>query len=270
MKRLHLFEFMDYDWFPKMLRDLITDVLQEMVTKSQLFDGIIPIIQKVMQKANTNQIIDLCSGGGGPWLRLIEHLQHEDKSVKLILTDKYPNKEITGRITSEYKGKADYLSIPVDAAKVTPELKGVRTLIGGFHHMKPPIARAILADAAEQRVGIGVFETMSMSRRMKWLTLPIQILFSPLLLIYLWVISAKAMRGSLPTVSARLFFTYLFPVAPLVMMFEAFVSGVRIYTKEELEEMTASLQIKGYTWEVGMSRAQKNLPPIIYLIGYPE
>lgn len=72
MKRVHLFEFMDFEWFPKFLRDLITDVLYSMASKETFFLQIIPIVKKVQTQTNSNQIVDLCSGAGGPWLSIIE------------------------------------------------------------------------------------------------------------------------------------------------------------------------------------------------------
>jgi hypothetical protein len=270
MKRLQLFEFMDFDWFPKFLRDLITDVLNSMATKGATYEDIIPVIQKVMSKSDTNQVVDLCSGGGGPWLLMLDKMHKEDDSVSLTFTDKFPNKEAIDRITKDYKGKVNYRSTSVDASEVPADLKGVRTIFGGFHHMNPSVAKAIFADAAKRREGIVVGEAMMMPPAVAWFTLPIQILISPLFLIFYWFQFAKVMSGNPKTVLGRLIFTYLIPIAPLVMMFDAFVSMVRVYTKKDLEEIVNSINIKGYTWEVGMIQNKKNQPPILYAAGYPN
>ncbi|BDG78967.1 hypothetical protein ABS751_09490 [Bacillus subtilis] len=270
MKRLQLFEFMDFEWFPKFLRDLITDVLNSMLKKGSPYDDIIPVIKKVMKKSDTNQIVDLCSGGGGPWLGMIDTLQKEDESVKLTLTDKFPNKEAIERITKDCNNKLVYIPESVDAAEVPADLKGMRTIFGGFHHMNSSDAKAIFKNAAEKRQGIVVGESMLMPPGFAWTILPILILLSPLFLIFYWIQFAKVIRGDIQTIFARLIFTYLIPIAPLVMMFDGFVSIVRIYTKKDLEEIVHSIEAEGYTWEVNMVQTKKNQPPIVYAAGYPN
>ncbi|MEC0251908.1 hypothetical protein [Bacillus halotolerans] len=270
MKRLQLFEFMDFEWFPKFLRDLITDVLNSMLKKGSPYDDIIPVIKKVMKKSDTNQIVDLCSGGGGPWLGMIDTLQKEDESVKLTLTDKFPNKEAIERITKDCNNKLVYIPESVDAAEVPADLKGMRTIFGGFHHMNSSDAKAIFKNAAEKRQGIVVGESMLMPPGFAWTILPILILLSPLFLIFYWIQFAKVIRGDIQTIFARLIFTYLIPIAPLVMMFDGFVSIVRIYTKKDLEEIVHSIEAEGYTWEVNMVQTKKNQPPIVYVAGYPN
>ena len=64
MKRIHLFEFEDFDWFPSFLRNYMTDFLQFLTNKTKLFKAIIPILEKGIDKSEGNQIIDLGSGGG--------------------------------------------------------------------------------------------------------------------------------------------------------------------------------------------------------------
>ncbi len=75
---------------------------------------------------------------------------------------------------------------------------------------------------------------------------------------FYWVQFAKVIRGDIQTVFARLIFTYLIPIAPLVMMFDGFVSIVRIYTKKDLEEIVHSIEVEGYTWEVNMVQTKKS------------
>jgi hypothetical protein len=48
--------------------------------------------------------------------------------------------------------------VPVDATSVPPEFAGARTMFLSFHHHPPERARAILRDAFDKRIGIGVFE----------------------------------------------------------------------------------------------------------------
>jgi len=61
----HLFEFEDLDWFPDTIRESMTDYLRYLITALNFYKPIIPLIIKGLNQTNTNQIIDLCSGGGG-------------------------------------------------------------------------------------------------------------------------------------------------------------------------------------------------------------
>ena len=74
MKRIHLFEFEDQPWFPKLFRRFITDLIQYQQTTFDVYTPVVPKIMEIMQKLNCRQIIDLCSGSGGPLLRIQEIL----------------------------------------------------------------------------------------------------------------------------------------------------------------------------------------------------
>ena len=69
MKRVHWFEFMDFKWFPNFLRDIITDTIK-VSDKNPMFDRIVSVIVNALYQSKTNTVVDLCSGGGGPWFRL--------------------------------------------------------------------------------------------------------------------------------------------------------------------------------------------------------
>jgi len=98
MKRWHLFEFEDQNWFPNQFRNLITDLLQYQLTTWGVYKTIISEIKKMMQKLNCNHLIDLCSGGGGALLQIKETLDQEGYPVSITLTDKYPNVDAFQRI----------------------------------------------------------------------------------------------------------------------------------------------------------------------------
>ncbi|WP_054741600.1 hypothetical protein [Cellulosilyticum ruminicola] len=267
MKRVQLFEFMDLKYFPSFLRNLNTDVLELINSKGQTFDAMIPIIDDVSKKSKTNQIVDLCSGGGGAWIRLSKLLKEKNTNVRIKLTDKFPNSKAIKRINS-MQSVIKYEENSVDALNVPKNLQGVRTIFGGFHHMKEDVAKAILKKAKDDKQGIVISEAMLMPPKLAWITLPIQILLLPLMLIYYWIMYAKVMKGSPLTVVARLLFTYLIPIAPLTMIFDSFISIVRIYDKQMLEEMVQPLQGDDYTYKVDIVRTNDKLPPVVYVIGY--
>jgi hypothetical protein len=118
----------------------------------------VPLLVKAMQHARTTEIVDLCSGGAGPWKRLQRQLADAGWPVRIKLTDKYPHPAALRGWAATSQSGVEYVPDPVDALDVPPSLKGMRTLFEGFHHFEPPDAKSILRDAFEKRLAIGIFE----------------------------------------------------------------------------------------------------------------
>jgi hypothetical protein len=137
LQRIHLFEFLDLPWYPQTFRRMQTDYLQFAASMGMGHQNLVPLLSKAMQHAGTAQIVDLCSGGSGPWMRLQEHFKRAGLSVSIKLTDKYPHPEAVHKWAGASPQGIEYLSEPVDAMQVPPHLKGMRTLFEGFHHLSP-------------------------------------------------------------------------------------------------------------------------------------
>ena len=67
MRRAELFEIHDHSRFPTFLRDLVTDALQALWNFSNSYKPILPLLRNALDVVGTREILDLCSGGGGPW-----------------------------------------------------------------------------------------------------------------------------------------------------------------------------------------------------------
>ena len=65
-----------------------------------------------------------------------------------------------------------------------------------------------------------------------------------------------------------LFWSYVVPVLPIVLLFDSAVSVLRIYSVDELRGLTAGL--KGYRWDVGRVRSRRLPITLTYLVGVPE
>src|SRR6185503_1565927 len=152
--RRHLVELHDLPWCPPSLRDALTDFLAFSLNLARAYDPAGPLLRRAVRRAGARRIVDLCSGAGGPWGRLAK-----DVGVPVLLTDLYPHR---GRRVA---GQLPFHPEPVDARAVPETLDGFRTIFTAFHHFRPAEARAILADAVQQRQGIAVFEA---ARRAPW------------------------------------------------------------------------------------------------------
>lgn len=245
MKRLHLVELEDLPGWPKVLRNGMTDYLETVVRLANPYRVIVPKLAAALEACQATHVLDLCSGAGGPWGTLLPLLNEPRPDV--LLTDFYPNPA---------GAKLPYHPEPVDATAVPETLSGFRTLFASFHHFRPAQARAILADAVEKRQGIAVFEGTAR-------TVPavLGMLFVPLAV---WLITPQIR----PVRPAQLFWTYLIPVLPLVILFDGIVSCLRTYTPDELRELVAGLD--DYTWEIGSEPVPRSPIPITYLIGLPK
>jgi hypothetical protein len=261
MKRIHLFEFLDLPWYPQTFRRMQTDYLQFAASLGMGHQNLVPLIAKAMQHAGTTEIMDLCSGGTGPWMRLQEHFKQAGMSVSIRLTDKYPQLEAVEKWAGTSSQGIEYLPEPVDAMQVPPHLKGMRTLFEGFHHFKPQQARLILQDALEKRAAIGIFEA-SLKPPLE----PFLLLLAPLMTLLGYLFATPFIK---PRTLSRFFWTYLIPIVPLATCWDGVVSLLRVYSLPELQELTAALQGAGYTWEAGQASTGTPLFVFIYLLGYP-
>lgn len=259
MRRLHLIEIEDQAWFPRYLRDAVTDILQFTFNTIGLYRPVIPQLDRALRMSGAQSVVDLCSGGGGPWVGLQRLLEKEHNlTVQVRLSDKYPNFAALRRLRGISDGKVTFHPDPVDAKAVQPALKGFRTMFTCFHHFQPEEAREILQNAVHSGEGIGVFEIPQ--RR------PLTILFT-----FLMPISALVFAPVVrPFRWSRLVWTYLIPVVPFVLLFDGIVSCLRAYSSAGLAELADGLGVSGYRWEAGEVR-QGILPiRVTYLVGWPE
>lgn len=237
MPRLHLFEIHDQPWCPRSLRDALTDFLQFTINLGRTYEAVLPLLRDAIARTGASRVVDLCSGGGGPWCRW-----RDDFPVPVVLTDKYPN-------TLAH-------AAPVDATAVPTDLTGFRTVFTAFHHFRPAEARAILTDAVRQGQGIGVFE---ISRRA-----PVEIAVIALT----WLAVVAFVPFIRPFRWSRFFWTYLPPVLPLVGLFDGIVSCLRTYSPAELRALLHGLDT--YDWQVGETRSPWSPLVVTYLVGVPK
>ena len=261
MKHIRLFEFTDQDWYPKVFRRIQTDYLQFASTRGAGHQNLIPLFTRALKQTGNMDIVDLCSGGTGPWLKLREQLEQAGLKVKVTLTDKYPNPESVQWWAETTHGDICYLSESVDALYVPDHLPGMRTMFEGFHHFKPEHARQILQDAVNKRAAIGIFDA-SLKRPQG----PIIFALSPLMTILGYLFATPFI---LPRTWSRFLWTYLLPVVPLATCWDGLVSFLRVYSPQELTEMVESLQGDAFKWEIGQASTGTPLFVFSYLIGYP-
>ena len=258
---MQLFEFTDQPWYPQVFRRIQTDYLQFATTRGAGHQNLVPLFEKALQQSGTMEIVDLCSGGTGPWVRLCEQLHHAGLQVKVTLTDKYPSPEAIQKWARASLEGIEYLPQAVDAMNVPSHLKGMRTMFEGFHHFKLEQARLILQDACDKGVAIGIFEAS-----LKPPQGPLIFLLSPLMTLLGYIFATPFIQ---PRTWSRFLWTYLLPIVPLATCWDGLVSFLRVYSQSELKELIKPLEQERYRWEIGQASTGTPLFVFTYLLGYP-
>jgi hypothetical protein len=218
-----------------------------------------PHIARLMRETGETHILDLCAGGGGPTLCIVQLLREQyGLPVTVQLTDLFPNRTVLERINSAGVPGVCYLEEPVDATAVSGALGGIRTMFAGFHHMPAAAARAILADVFHKRRPLCVFEGTDNSA---WAVL-CHLIGIPLIT---WGVTPFTRPRTLD----RLLLTYALPVVPALVTWDGMASSRRTYSVAELRAMTADLQADDYGWDIGYLHHPLVPYRLPYLVGQP-
>ncbi|OGQ11382.1 MAG: hypothetical protein A2138_27010 [Deltaproteobacteria bacterium RBG_16_71_12] len=239
MRRVHAPEIEDEPWCPRPLRDACTAFLQVAAERGCLLHEAAPVLQGVLERAGESRVVDLCSGGGGALVSLLERLPAE---VSATLTDLYPNEAAFRHAEKRAPGRVTGRRAPIDATDVPDELRGVRTIFNALHHFRPEGARRMVADAVAKQQPFCAFEIVE--RR------PQTVLAIALVPLAVWA-SAPLQPGF---DLFRLLLTYAVPVIPALVWWDGMCSCLRSYSVAELRELVDGLEHEGYRFTVSQSR----------------
>jgi hypothetical protein len=258
VRRIDVPEIEDQPWCPSAVRDGGTDWLGFMANATKGFSAIAPLLREAMERTRTNQILDLCSGGGGPWPTLGPELAR-DREVEIRLTDFYPNLDALRHARERSKGLLAFHDAPIDATDVPQELGGVRTMFNCFHHFSPEQGRAVLRDAIEKRRAIAIFEGCD-HRALGLLLVAMQL---PALFVLTPFVS--------PFRASRFALTYLVPLIPLLVLVDGTASMLRLYMADELRELVRSVEgNETFEWKIGTTAVAGAPVGITHLVGVPR
>jgi hypothetical protein len=257
MKRRQLFELEDQPWFPRVIRNLMTDYLRHAVELFNMHQATVPLLDTLIEQTGTTRVIDLASGGGGPWRKLAPALREKHPDLRVTLSDLYPSTQTLQQVASSCPEVIEVRESPTDACAVPDDLKGIRTQFLSLHHFDESGVRAIFENAIRAKQPIAVFEFQQRS-----ISNAIQFALSPIFVLILTL----TMR---PITLTRLLFTYIIPIVPLAIGWDGVVSVLRTYTPNEIEAIVRTIEASdSYEWSFGLDRTTK--VPCVYAIGYPQ
>lgn len=264
MPRVHLFEWEDQPWLPRVFRDFITDQLRFTHNEPMREPVNVAIAQQLAEllaRTRARQIVDLCAGGGGPIAHigriLVDRL---DVRASIVVTDLFPNVAAFKALETESGGRIVARYESTNAMDVPQELGGLRTMFTALHHFRPEDVKLVLADAVRKRAPIAVFEPLERTLRMMALVGTMSFLRG----------FTHAHRVGRLTPS-RFLFSYLVPIAPAMFGWDGFVSTLRTYRAEELLTLAKAVEAVRYEWRAGRfdTPGPYGSMPTTYLTGIP-
>lgn len=264
MKRVQLFEFEDFRWFPSWLRACMTNLIVVLLKMLGVPKVLAASISKILKEHKIDAIVDLGSGSGGAMPQVMEILQKEEglSNTKLILTDLYPNTDAIRKFKDN--NSIDYLETPVDATNIASAPVGLKTMVNSFHHMPPKAAKKILRSAQESNQPILIYEMAEnkMPLLLWWILLPISL---PILM----VMSLFMTPFVKPLQWQQLVFTYLVPIIPIFYAWDGQASMPRLYALKDYDELLEGLQQDNYKWEKGLVKKENGKNLGTYCLGVP-
>jgi len=259
VKRFHLIEFQDYNWFPAKVREGITDYLRFFISLFQLYSPVPRALKDTLDITGEEEITDLCSGGGGELINIVKELDKiTDKKYKITLTDKFPNLHTFEYIRKSSGKRFSFNKNPIDALTASNNMRGLKTIFSAFHHFDFETGKKVLQNAVDNKSSIAIFD----AAERKWLYI-FSVLFSTIFFMFLCTPFFRPFKLS------RIIFTYLIPMIPVFGLFDGIISMLRIYNPEELMQMAKETNSNHYIWKSGLLK-NKIGTNVTYLIGYPQ
>lgn len=265
MKRVQLFEFEDYSWFPAPFRNSMTNVLvtlQKMMGTPKVLGG---LVQKALEASGKTQIVDLGSGSGGVMPIVFEEVNTSSPEATLLMTDKHPNPQAIAGFNKGNETRMRYHEQSVDATNLADAPDGLKTMVNSFHHMPPKQAKAILRSAQENGQPILIYEIgeNNIPTVIWWILLPISLVITSVMFLFLTPLTK-------PLTWHHLVFTYLIPVLPLFYAWDGQASLPRMYTMDDIDAMLSEFPSDTYVWEKGRAFDEKGKKKGTYLMGRPS
>jgi hypothetical protein len=268
LKRIQLFEFEDLKWFPNWMRSCMTNLLVVLQKMLGIREVLADLIAGVIKDSSIDQIVDLGSGSGGIMPEVFQTLQEEYHltSIKMTLTDLYPNKDLVERINSEIKlSGLSYNPKSVDATNFKEIPPGLKTMVNSFHHMPPQQAREILASAQSANQPLLIYE-MGENKIpvLVWaLLLPISLAILMLMVLFM----TPFVR---PLNWQQIVFTYLIPFIPLCYAWDGQASLPRMYATKDVEYLISTLETTSYNWKLGHATRKSGKKMGNFILGTPS
>ena len=218
-----------------------------------------PPFAGALRESRAANVLDLCSGAGGPVTLLLDCLDEIDEPLPSVtLSDLYPNIGTWRRIVEQWPERVDFVDRPVDATHIPADLEGdMVTVVNALHHFPPKVVEELFREVTQRGSSIFIAEAFARSFGRASAYIPA-------------LITAAAVN---PFVCERrrfgkLLITFAFPVFMLTGGWDWAVSTMRIYQPDELIAIGRRIA-PHYRWTEG----EEPFWPwgrAVYVFGRPE
>jgi hypothetical protein len=163
--------------------------------------------------------------------------------VQFVLTDLHPHVQNWAEAAAR-SPNMHYESFPVDASAAPPSLinrhkraskKIFRLFNLAFHHFDDPLAKAILKNTVETSDGFAILELQDRSFSAFVSCCAFGLGIMVLAPVYAWKWRSPA----------TLFFSWILPILPFVLVFDGWISSLRSRTPEEVEALLRTCGAEG-------------------------
>ncbi|OJJ04025.1 hypothetical protein ASPVEDRAFT_54276 [Aspergillus versicolor CBS 583.65] len=266
--RIQFHELGDQPWCPSWLHH------HEQFSLSRLWNLRVPfwshgslatqacaVIKEHLRNPSLYTIVDVCAGAGGPTPLIERELNRNEtdaKAVRFVLTDMFPPVDVWAGIAKK-QPNIEFVERAVDArsvARLSNQQNGRECRIFNicFHHFNDADAAGILGSAVREADAFLVFEITA--RQVS------TCLFSPLVFFWGFYVTLFWYWHS----PVHLLFTFLVPVAPLVLWVDGFISCLRTRTPTEIRELLTRSGENLDGWEFRSGEKSVQWPFITFLL----
>lgn len=279
--RIHFFEIHEQEWFPDYLREKVQSCLTlfwtiklPVIQKASAAQSVAGILSRVVNdKIRQYTYVDFCAGAGGPTPTIEKELNSKLNSstnkssqnsnstettesnapIQFVLTDLHPHIPDWTEIAKR-NDNITFFSEPVDATKVPASLIGnnkkkiFRLFNLSFHHFDDKLGSDILENTLETADGFGIFELQER-------TIP-----SLFVIINLWLLLFFITPFYFWKSPGHLFFTYVIPIIPLVVVIDGCTSSLRTRTSAEVLALINERAIPTENWTFHSGKERHTWP----------
>jgi len=170
--------------------------------------------------------------------------RQKGRAPRIVLTDLFPRVDTWEAARRAHPDTIEFCPEPVDATGICEELSAgcPRMINNAFHVFPPPVAEAVLRDAADNSAGIFITEMFPRNLAR----------FVAIMGTANWAILGNPVLASKQNF-AKALLTWLLPVVPFVTVWDGLVSLLRVYTEDEFRKLVAPLGDR-FQWVYGTYR----------------
>ncbi|KAL2069601.1 hypothetical protein VTL71DRAFT_14280 [Oculimacula yallundae] len=294
--RIHFYEINDQAWFPQYLREKVQSCLTlcwtfrvPVLQKASPAQLVASTLYRTLADDVTNYTyVDFCAGAGGPTPFIEKDLNaqlssqttasqndkaptasktglkgrsngssgalpSENGAVQFILTDIHPHIP-DWTVAAKRSENLSFIAQSVDAANAPSSLNGAdgkkifRLYNLAFHHFDDKLGLDILRNTIETGDGFGIFELQERTISSLLTIFAMGLLMFFITPFYFW-------RSP-----GHLFFTYVIPIIPFVLVVDGYTSSLRTRSAEEVQALMKDCGASCDGWTVKSGKEQHTWP----------